>query len=167
MLAIRVKDVKAFMAKLLSGDAFDLFLVEEVQIRTFNTFTIDGHQNRDFYTAEELEETKGLPYAYSQWKDIQGICFQLIKGKKVPSLMKIILHYKPEEAERLLKEGNGAEYAEVVKAFVVTIKFDDSGLRLMTGTSLYTFLPDKTPDLLWDTAFRRFLEEKEIAFEEG
>ena len=52
MLAIQIKDVKTFMSKLLSGNTFDSFLLEEAQIHTFNTFVIDGHQNRDFYTKE-------------------------------------------------------------------------------------------------------------------
>ena len=78
MLAIKIKDVKLFMAKLLSADTFDTFLLEEAQIHTFNTFTIDGHQNREFYTKEELEDPEIFPYEYSCWKEIKGICFILI-----------------------------------------------------------------------------------------
>ena len=92
MLAIQIKDVKTFMSKLLSGNTFDSFLLEEAQIHTFNTFVIDGHQNRDFYTKEELEDPEAFPYEYSEWKNMKTICFQLIKGKKVPTFMKIILH---------------------------------------------------------------------------
>lgn len=167
MLAIRIKDVKSFMAKLLSADIFDSFLLEEAQIHTFNTFTIDGHQNREFYTKEELEDPECFPYEYSQWKDIKGICYQLIKGKKVPSFMKIILHKKPEEAYTLLEEGGALEFVDTLKAFVVTIKFDCHGLMLTTGTSFTTFIMDKTPDLLWDNAFGKFLGMQGIDFEEA
>ena len=166
MLAIQIKDVKTFMAKLLSADTFDSFLLEEVQIHTFNTFHIDGHLNREFYTKEELEETEMFPYEYSQWKDMKGICFQLIKGKKVPSFLKITLHQKPECSYTILEEGGAKNLTQSLKAFVVTIKYDANGLMLTTGTSFSTFLLDKTPDQLWDQAFRRFLTEKEIAFEE-
>ena len=166
MLAIQIKDIKTFMAKLLSADAFDSFLLEEAQIHTFNTFTIDGHRNRDFYTKEELEDPDIFPYEYSQWKDIKSICFQLIKGKKVPTFMKIILHKKPENVYTLLEEGGALEFADVLKAFVVTIKFDSNGLLVTTGTSFSTFIMDKTPDLLWDNAFRKFLASKGIDYEE-
>lgn len=166
MLAIQIKDVKRFMAKLLSADNFDSFLLEEARIHTANTFIIDGHQNREFYTKEELEDSELFPYEYSQWKDIKGICFQLIKGKKVPTYMKIILHRKPEDAYTLLEEGGAMELADFLKAFVVTIKFDASGLLLTTGTSFSTFVMDKTADLLWDNAFRKFLADGEIDFEE-
>ncbi|MBR5598144.1 MAG: hypothetical protein IKW30_12165 [Lachnospiraceae bacterium] len=166
MLAIQIKDVKTFMAKLLNADTFDSFLLEEAQIHTYNTFAIEGYQNRDFYTKEELEDKEVFPYEYSQWKDMKGICFQLIKGKKVPIFMKIILHKKPEDAYTLLEEGGAMSYAESLKAFVVTIKYDASGLLLTTGTSFSTFLMDKTADLLWDNAFRRFLTMTGIDFEE-
>lgn len=166
MLAIQIKDIKTFMSKLLSADTFDSFLLEEAQIHTFNTFTIDGHQNREFYTREELEDPEIFPYEYSCWKDIKSICFQLIKGKKVPSFMKIILHKKTEEAYTLLEEAGSLEFADTLKAFVLTIKFDSNGLLLTTGTSFSTFIMDKTPDLLWDNAFRKFLDAQGIAFEE-
>ena len=166
MLAIQIKDVKTFMSKLLSADTFDSFLLEEAQIHTFNTFTIDGHQNRDFYTKEELEDPEIFPYEYSKWKDMKGICFQLIKGKKVPTFMKIILHKKTEEAYTLLEEGGALEFADALKAFVLTIKFDTNGLLLTTGTSFSTFIMDKTADLLWDNAFRKFLAVQGIEFEE-
>lgn len=166
MLAIQIKDVKTFMAKLLSADTFDSFLLEEAQIHTFNTFTIDGHQNREFYTKEELEDPEIFPYEYSQWKDVKGICFGLIKGKKVPTFMKIILHKKTESAYTLLEEGGALEFSDTLKAFVVTIKFDSNGLLLTTGTSFSTFIMDRTPDLLWDNAFRKFLTAQGIDFEE-
>ena len=166
MLAIQIKDIKTFMAKLLSADAFDSFLLEEAQIHTFNTFVIDGHQNREFYTKEELENPEVFPYEYSMWKDMKGICFQLIKGKKVPSFMKIILHQKPECSYTILEEGGAKSFINNLKAFVVTIKYDANGLMLTTGTSFSTFLMDKIPDLLWDQAFRKFLIDTGIAFEE-
>lgn len=166
MLAIQIKDVKTFMSKLLSGNSFDSFLLEEAQIHTFNIFTIDGHQNREFYTKEELEDAELFPYEYSEWKNMKSFCFQLIKGKKVPTFMKIILHQKPENSYTLLEESDALAFAKPLKAFVVTIRFDVNGLLLTTGTSFTTFVMDKTPDLLWDNAFRKFLTTEEIEFEE-
>ena len=113
-----------------------------------------------------MEDTGIFPYEYSQWKNMKSICFQLIKGKKVPTFMKIILHKKPEESYTLLEESDALAFADVLKAFVVTIKYDTSGLLLTTGTSFSTFVMDKTVDLLWDNAIRKFLTEQGIDFEE-
>lgn len=166
MLALQIKEIKTFMGKLLSTDTFDSFLLEEAQIHTFNTFTIDGHQNRNFYTKEELEDPEIFPYEFSQWKNMKSICFDLIKGKKVPSFMKITLLLTPDSSYTLLEQGGALEFANSLKAFVVTIKFDSNGLLVTTGTSFHTFLMDKTPDLLWDNAFRKFLTSKGIDFDE-
>ena len=97
---------------------------------------------------------------------MKGICFQLIKGKKVPTFMKIILHQKPENSYTLLEQAAALEFAKTLKAFVVTLKFDSNGLLLTTGTSLSTFIMNRTPDLIWDQAFRKFLADKGIEFEE-
>ena len=97
---------------------------------------------------------------------MKSFCFQLIKGKKVPTFMKIILHQKPENSYTLLEESDALAFAKPLKAFVVTIRFDVNGLLLTTGTSFTTFVMDKTPDLLWDNAFRKFLTTEEIEFEE-
>ena len=166
MLAIRIKDIKTFMGKLLNADAFDSFLLEEAEIRTYNSFIIEGRQNRDFYTKEELEDPEMFPYEYSQWKDMRGNCFQLIKGKKVPSFMKITLHKKPEDAYTLLEEAGEMQLSQTLKALVITIKYDPSGLLVTTGTSFSTFVMEKTLDILWDNAFRKFLTQTGIDFEE-
>ena len=39
-------------------------------------------------------------------------------------------------------------------------------LTLLTGTSLHTFLPDKSADVLWDRTVRTFLDRREVAYDE-
>ena len=83
------KDIKKFMNCLLVGDTFDKFLLEEASITTFNTFTIDGHIQSDFYSVDELTT---LPDSnLSTWATIKPICFNLIKGNKLPLRFKIVL----------------------------------------------------------------------------
>ncbi|MCM1235756.1 MAG: DUF5721 family protein, partial [Ruminococcus flavefaciens] len=75
MIALRIQNVKQFMAKFLTGDDFDAFLLEKAVISTYNTFTIDGRENRDFYTAEEWEDKEIRPYEFSPWKKVRPVCF--------------------------------------------------------------------------------------------
>ena len=166
MLAIRIKDIKTFMAKLLNSDTFDFFLLEEAQIQTYNTFLIDGHQNTAFYSKEELEDAEIFPYEYSQWKMMKPICFQLIKGKKVPTFMKITFLLTPKASHVLLEKEDILKFNNILKAFVLTIKYDSNGLLLTTGTSFHTFLMDKTMDILWDNTVRKFLYTKGMDYDE-
>ena len=63
MIALQITSMKQFMNELLTGDAFDIFLLEEATLSTAITTTIDGHVNVDFYPiAERTPEL--LPYEY-------------------------------------------------------------------------------------------------------
>ena len=77
-----------------------------------------------------------------------------------------LFHLKPELTERILTKGGANVTLSDIKAFVLNIKYDGSMLTCITATAFHTFLPDKTPDRLWDDFITRFLTEKEIAFEE-
>ena len=61
MKAYRISDLKNFMNKLLLSDHFDYFLLEEGTIVTANTYRIDGHVQKDFYTKEEQEDKTLCP----------------------------------------------------------------------------------------------------------
>ena len=80
MVALKVEDVRSFTSKLFVKEDFDRFLVKEINIITYNSFTIDGHVRQGYYTQEELEENRIEDF--SSWKMLRPLCFSLIKGKK-------------------------------------------------------------------------------------
>lgn len=166
MIALKITNIKQFMGKLLASEVFDVFLLEEASISTYNTFSIDGHQNKDFYSAEEWADAQLRPYDLSLWKAMRPICFDLIKGTHTPSAFRFVFHLIPEQVRAILEKEDALTYEEQIKAFVLTIKYDGLSLTLITGTSFCSFLPDKTPDQLWDSALKRFLTRYEINFEE-
>ena len=153
MKAYRISDLKNFMNKLLLTDSFDYFLLEEGTVVTANTFRIDGHIQKDFYTKEEQEDG--------------ALCFQLIKGKRTPLHFKFVLLLLPEHMERILADGEFHDHGNLVKAFTLTVKYDGSHVTLITGLSTASFLMDKTPEQLWDHAVQKFLNNKQILWEEA
>lgn len=165
MIALKITNIKQFMGRLLGSEDFDSFLLEEATVSTYNTFLIDGHQNRDFYTAEEWEDETIRPYDFSTWKTIRPICFDLIKGTHTPAAFRFVLHLIPKYVGSILQSDTTVT-PQQVKAFVLNIKYDGTDLTLVTGTAFHTFLMDKTPDILWDQAVRQFLTKKDIAYEE-
>lgn len=166
MIAIKIKNIKQFMGKLLASEAFDIFMLEEASISTYNTFIIDGHQNRDFYTTEEWEDKELRPYDFSTWKQVRPICYSLIKGTRTPSAFKFTLHLTPEYAASVLDKSDTGVTLQQLKALVLTIKYDGTSLTLITGTAFHTFIMDKSVDLVWDSAIRQFLDKREIEYEE-
>lgn len=166
MIALKITNVKQFMGKLLASEEFDSFMLEEAAISTYNTFMIDGHQNRNFYTTEEWEDKEMRPYDFTAWKQIRPICFSLIKGTHTPSAFKFILHLIPDYTASILKNGDTSVTPQQIKALVLTVKYDGTVLTLITGISFHTFIMDKTVDVLWDNAIKQFLDKRGINYEE-
>lgn len=165
MIAFKITNIKHFMSKLLGSEAFDAFLLEEASISTYNTFLIDGRQNRDFYTTEEWEDREIRPYDFSAWKQMRPICYSLIKGTKTPLSFKFTFHLIPDYSASILKNSDSGITPQQIKALVLTVKYDGTNLTLVTGTSFHTFIMDKTVDELWDAAMRKFLDKREVGYE--
>lgn len=165
MLALQITSMKAFMNHLLVADTFENFLLAEATVSTANTYQIDGHINKDFYTQEELSAPACCPYDFSQWKDIKPMVFNLIKGKKTPLFFKLVLHLNPANVGKLLAAGGCSIPTEQIKALVLTIKYDGTHAVLTTGTAFHTFVMSKEPDEIWDKAMLQFLLRKEIPYE--
>lgn len=166
MKAYRIKDVKNFMGKLLGSESFDSFLLAEGTITTYNTFIIDGHMVKEFFTGDVNDDNDLPPYEFSEWKAMRSLCFDLIKGKRTPVSFKLVLHLKPEIVSQILANGDSAISVSDIKAFVLNIKYDGSVLTCITATAFHSFLPDKTPDRQWDEYVTLFLASKAIDFEE-
>ncbi len=165
MIGVTIKNIKSLMNKLLIADTFDAFLLGEATIQTYNTFHIDGHINKAFYTAEELEDKTICPYDYSLWKNSKSFCFDIIKGKHTPISFRFILHLSPDLWHEVLDDMDVTVPMEEIKAFVLTLDYSASTLSIRTGTSLRTFLPDKSADAAWDKYVHRFLQKNEIEYD--
>lgn len=165
MIAIQLTSIQKFMQTFLLSDVFDIFLLEEAQLSTFNTFHINGKLNEAFYTKEEWNDSTICPYPFSCWKDIRHLCFELIKGTHTPTSFKFILQLCPEYIIGILEKEDTLLSIENIKALVITLKYDGSRLTLITGTSLTTFIPDHSLEKIWDQAILRFLSKKHLPFE--
>ena len=153
MKAFNVESTKNFMKELLVGSRFDEFLLEEATIKTYNTFSIDGRIIPEFFDDYEFG------YEFSLWKNMKGICFDLIKGKQIPVSFHFILQSTPELVEQILKSGDSSTSPESIKSFTLNIKFVSDEITLVTATSFNTFVMDKTPDILWDKYIESFLND--------
>ncbi|MCQ2081532.1 MAG: DUF5721 family protein [Lachnospiraceae bacterium] len=152
MKAFSVESTKNFMKELLVGEKFDDFLLEEATIKTYNTFKIDGRILPEFY--EDYE----FGYEFSLWKNMKGICFDLIKGKQVPVGFHFVLQLAPEKVQQILRLGGSTTPADMVKSFTLNIKYQNNEITLVTATAFNTFIMDKTPDALWDNYIEQFLQ---------
>ena len=164
MLALQITSMKAFMNELLTGETFDIFLLEEASLATTVTYQIDGHINMDFYPmAERTPEL--IPYEYQPWSEIKGLCFNLIKGKHTPLSFKFVLQLKPDKMNAMLEKEKLSADDLRLKSLVLTIRFDGGKAVMTTGSSYQTFVMDKTADVIWDRQLCKYLAMKGIGFE--
>jgi hypothetical protein len=163
MISLQIKVTKSIMNALLASECFDTFLLEEANVTTFNTFHIDGHIVKDFYTAEELSE---LPCAFSLWRDIRPFCFQLIKGKKTPVSFKVVLHAPAGLVEKIAADPACGVAANLIRALALNIRYNNGHVMCVTGCAYSTFLMDKSAEKLWDAYVRRMFSGLNIDFEE-
>ena len=147
MTALRVTNIKSFMGLLFSGTAFDNFLLVEGDINTSINYHLDGKVNMNFYTEEELEELK--IEEFQTWGVTKPIVTQIIKGKKLPVSMKLVL-----------KKGGPGDMT-----YLLNIRFDNNSLILITGISHAVFTLDKTGEKEWDENMCGFLKRNAVEFE--
>lgn len=164
MIALQITSMKQFMSQLLTGDTFDIFLLEEASLTTAITFRIDGRVNTEFYPVAERTPQR-LPYEFQPWSEIKELCFHLIKGKHTPLNFKFILQLKPDKMNAMLEKEKLSSKASQLKSLVLTIKYDGSKAVLTTGSSYQTFVMDRTADVVWDRQISKYLAMKGIAYE--
>lgn len=162
MVALKIEDIKTCTAKLFLGEEFDSFLIREAKIVTFNSFHIDGHIRKGYYTSQELEENQ--MESLSCWKALRPFCFSLIKGKRLPESFHITLQMPKRGIGQFLESSGLSAFQENVQALCMDIRYEEGKMWVVTGVSMAVFTLDKSIDLEWDRFVQEFLKQKEIAF---
>lgn len=160
MILLSIPEVKEFMSKLLLSETFDTFLFVEGEIVTFNTFTMSGRLQKDFFDKDMVPER-----TYSLWKDLREYCFSLIRGKRTPLRFKFVFGLSEPNIEKLLKQQDLSFTPQDVQGLYLNISYDGTSLKCVTGTSMNLFTMDKSLEEAWDKMVQKFFTRKEIGFE--
>ncbi len=156
MRLIEVENIKQFTTNLFTKDSFDKFLVTEAQISALNTFSIDGHINEAYLDENESalpENKEGIIY----WSKIKPLCYEIIKGKKVPLRFKIVFALPKHLFGAFLKKVNLSLSPEDINALFLNIGFQANKLTCTTAVSLKSFSMDKSLENAWDDYINKFI----------
>ena len=148
MKCINIENVKGFMSGLLMKTDFDEYFLCEAEIVTFNSFTIDGHIQKKFYSSEEYEDM-GFPQ-WSRWNRIRPLCFEMIKGSRTPLRFKIVLRLGDKEIEKLVQESGLSYTLEDIGGLYLNLVYENNTLNCITGSSMNVFTMDKSLEKAWD-----------------
>ncbi len=158
MRAIEISNIKKFTNALFAGETFDTFCVTEASFSTLTNITIDGHINQEFMGEAELQmpENKDLTI---RWKKLRPLCYNIIKGQRVPLRFRIIFMMPLEHIMEFIEEENLDIEPVEINALFLNVKFENNNLVCTTGTSLRVFTLDKSLEDAWDSRMVRFLNK--------
>ena len=168
MIALKIHNSNAFMATLLKGKAFYDFDLIEVDIVTYNSFHIDGFNQKDFFGDDKNKEhsEENAPEEFSAWSKIQPICLDLIKGQRSPLSFKIILRLNQKAIISFLKQKDFVDFIHELPGLYINVRFENQNLTCMSGTSFKNFTLDKSLEKAWDNGLMDLLQELHIDFDE-
>ena len=164
MIALSIIDVKDFMNKLLIGEVFDRFFLVEASVTTFNTFTIDGRLQQDFFDTDTVAMHKSNLIEYSLWRDVKPYCFSVIRGRRTPLNFRIVLQLSHKQTQQILNPSFPDGSVPDCR-FCLNLQYRNDSLFCTTGVSYTSFCLDKRPEHLWDEIIRKFLSGQHIAFQ--
>ena len=153
MKIFEIEDIKAFTSHLFVRTSFDTLLVYEVEIATFNTFHIDGHIKKQFFSDED-----DIKEEYSSWGDIKGLCYSIIKGTRLPLYFKIILKLPRNEKNEELYVATASD------GLYLNIKYENKKLVCVSSVSRSTFDLERKSDVPWDEYIESALKSLQIAY---
>lgn len=164
MVCLKIKNTKEFMQKFLMTEAFADFLLTEAKIDTSVSYNIDGRIRKEFYTKEEQETQKF--HEYAAWESVRPQIVQMVKGKRTPLLMRLVLAYAPEKAKACLeREEQTAGSESFVRYLLCTVKYENGLITLTGGISYQGFTMDKNPEKCWDHTLCLLADQMGLEYE--
>ena len=158
MFSTQISDIKDCMSKLLTGEAFDSFYLVEAVILMGISYQLDGHLNRSFYDSEQTPSRD-----FCLWKEARPVVFQIIKGKRQPLGLKIILAFPDNALEWFIKESRCPFSREDIEGIYVNIHFESGSLRITSGISYRVFSTDRRLEQCVDDHLAAYLLSRGIS----
>lgn len=143
MQSINILDIKPFMQLLFQTNILDTYQFVSATIQTDMTYSLDGHVNRHFFNDEELFTFNPRESTYLPWSMAKDKVFLLIKGKRTPTQLKIVLRANQEDTDSLLTATNSSLKSNDIDGIFMNILFQENKLNVICGISYNIFTLEK------------------------
>ncbi len=144
MQAAEVLDIKPFMQLLLQSTSFDFYEMVSATLRTDMDYLVDGKWNPAFFTDEEIDTYKLKEHNYIPWALAKDKIFTLIKGKKTPSVIKLVFKLSNENLLSFLKSVNSSHNPNDITGIYLNVTFQNQKLNVICQISYNSFVLDKS-----------------------
>lgn len=143
MQSINILDVKPFMQLLFQTNTLDCYQFVSSTILTDMSYTLDGHVNRSFFSEDELSTFDIVDHSYLPWSIAKEKVFSLIKGKKTPTQLKIVLRANENDTTQLLNSTKSSLNPNDIDGVFLNIVFQENNLSVIGGISYRIFTMEK------------------------
>lgn len=162
MQKIEVLDIKQFMHLLFQTELFNPYELVSAEVRTDLTYSVDGKLNRSFYSEDELSILQLDQHSFLPWQYARLKIFSLIKGKKTPSDLKLVLKAGNEQTKYILSHANSSLNSNDIDGFFLNILFQESKLNVICGISYKIFTLDKELESSFSSEIITFLKSNKV-----
>ena len=160
MISFILEDTKQVMQKLLKEDVFDEFLCVSFELVQLFKVQVDGQVRKEFL---DTDDTSGLNELHHiRWKDFKSHAFELIRGNKPPTTMKIIFSLQPASVSSIVDRIHFND-SQAIGGFIFTLHYENNQIQIITGTNYATFTLDKTAEQYFDDSMIRFFKKHGIS----
>ena len=140
MRITEIENVQQMMARLLLTEDLDKYLLVSAVFNTRSRTEIDGAINEAFFDDDEKEALGGRKNVY--WGEVRPVAKELIRGKKVPVSLRIVLMKETDTADK----------------YIMTFSYKDRRLSLVTAMNHETFTMDREQEKAWDEEAAKLLD---------
>jgi len=155
-----IEDTKECMHKLLKEEMFDSFLCTQFEMVGLYKVNIDGQIRPEYLTSDEKEILEEREFV--QWKDVKLSVYDMIKGQRTPSSMKIVFSLGSKAMNATISKSGFSKPSDI-NNFIFTLSFENKRIKIITGTNYKNFTLDKQAEQYFDDTMLKFFKKHDIA----
>lgn len=152
-----ISEQKKLTTLLFAKEDFDEYLLVEAKVQTFATYHISGKIVKEYFDDEESRKE-----SFCQWKKVRNLCYDMVKGKKLPISFTIVLRLSSSMLLQWLKNQDIDNHLVDGKRFFVNIYYREKRLYVVSGMASETFGLDKSVEKLWDDEVFHILSQLKV-----
>lgn len=153
MESFEISDVRGLMNALLVNNVFDAYYVIEVRVNVRNSWTIGGK-------IDSSDDENGNNQ-YLKWSELKTSVFNIVRGKTLPKLLNVSFIMPEDIVGKVLDKAGGQYSVNDIKSLHMNLRFENSILSIISGTTLSGFSMDKTIEHAWDGVCETIIKDYE------
>jgi hypothetical protein len=159
LISFMIEDTKDCMQKLLKDTVFNDFLCVQFELVHIYKVSVDGQLRFESLSEEDKATYENRKYIL--WNDFQSTAYEMVKGNKTPTSMKIVFSLNQKAKQNLLSRIPSID-ENAITNFTFILTYESKRIKVVTGTNYATFILDKEAERYFDDSMLKFFKKHMI-----